>query len=541
MAVRSDIRRMARERLGFDELRPGQEEAAAAILGGRDVLAVMPTGSGKSAIYAIAGVLRPGATVVVSPLLALQRDQVENLEELEVGGAAELNSTQRAAERRETLESLEGDELEFVFLAPEQFANEETLDTLRKAEVSLFVVDEAHCISEWGHDFRPDYLRLGAVAEQLGRPPILALTATASPPIRAEIVERLGLDDPEIVVRGFDRPNLWLGVEAFRDEEAKLERLLELVVEAALPGIVYTATRRQAEEVAEALGERGVDAAPYHAGLGAREREQIQDDFMTGRADVIVGTIAFGMGIDKADVRFVFHLHVSDSVDSYYQEIGRAGRDGEPARAVLLFRPEDLGLRRFFAAAGQVDADEVARVAEAVLERDGPVDPRELKDELALSQSKIASTISRLEDAGVLNALPSGEVVAAEAEVDVEAVAEEAAITKERREAFVRSRIDMIRAYAELRDCRREFVLNYFGEEYEPPCGTCDNCEAGEVVEDRADVPFELGSRVAHREWGMGVVQRYEGDKMVVLFDEVGYKTLAVDLVAEHELLEPTG
>jgi ATP-dependent DNA helicase RecQ len=199
MAVRSDIRRMARERLGFDELRPGQEEAAAAILGGRDVLAVMPTGSGKSAIYAIAGVLRPGATVVVSPLLALQRDQVENLEELEVGGAAELNSTQRAAERRETLESLEGDELEFVFLAPEQFANEETLDTLRKAEVSLFVVDEAHCISEWGHDFRPDYLRLGAVAEQLGRPPILALTATASPPIRAEIVERLGLDDPEIV------------------------------------------------------------------------------------------------------------------------------------------------------------------------------------------------------------------------------------------------------------------------------------------------------------------------------------------------------
>jgi ATP-dependent DNA helicase RecQ len=541
MARSADIRRVARERFGFDELRPGQEEAVAASLEGRDVLAVMPTGSGKSAIYAIAGVLRRGTTVVVSPLLALQRDQVENLEELELGGAAELNSALRAAERRDTLESLADDELEFVLLAPEQFANEETMEALRESEVSLFVVDEAHCISEWGHDFRPEYLRLGAVAEELGRPPILALTATASPPVRTEIVERLGLDDPAIVVRGFDRPNLWLGVESFRDEDAKRERLLELVAEAERPGIVYAATRRGAEEVAEALAAAGVDAVPYHAGLAARERELIQDDFMSGRAEVIVGTIAFGMGIDKPDVRFVFHHDVSDSVDSYYQEIGRAGRDGEPARAVLLYRPADLGLRRFLAAGGQVAADEVVQVAGAVLEHDGPVDPRELQAELDLSQSKVASAVSRLEDAGVIEALPSGEVAPIRDEVDVDAVAEEAEESGERREAFVRSRVDMMRAYAELRDCRREFVLNYFGEPFEAPCGSCDNCEAGRVVEDPAELPFELGARVSHGEWGEGVVQRYEGDKMVVLFDEVGYKTLAVELVEERGLLEPSG
>ena len=366
------------------------------------------------------------------------------------------------------------------------------------------MVDEAHCISEWGHDFRPDYLRLGAVAEELGRPPILALTATASPPVRAEIGERLDLADPEIVVRGFDRPNLWLGVESFRDDDAKRERLVELVAEADKPGIVYAATRKRAEEIAAALAERSMDAVPYHAGLAARERELIQDDIMEGRAEVIVGTIAFGMGIDKPDVRFVFHLDVSDSVDSYYQEIGRAGRDGETARANLLFRPEDLGLRRFFAAAGQVDADEVAQVAEAILDRDGPIDPQELAEQVELSRSKLASAVSSLQDAGVVEALPSGALVPVASDVDVEEVAQEAAGTGERREAFVRSRIEMIRAYAELRDCRRGFVLNYFGEAFEPPCGNCDNCDAGRVVEDPDELPFELGCEGGTRGVGRG-------------------------------------
>jgi ATP-dependent DNA helicase RecQ len=205
------------------------------------------------------------------------------------------------------------------------------------------------------HDFRPDYLRLGGVVAELGHPPVLALTATAAPPVRAEILERLGLTDAELIVRGFDRPNIWLGVRDFHDEEAKHEALVERSVEAAKPGIVYVATRREAEELAASLGERGLRAAAYHAGLPAGRRDETQDAFMADKLDVVVATIAFGMGIDKPDVRFVFHAEPSESIDAYYQEIGRAGRDGERAEAVLFYRPQDLGRQRFFGGAARLE------------------------------------------------------------------------------------------------------------------------------------------------------------------------------------------
>ena len=321
MAVKNDVRaarRLARERFGYAHLLPGQEEALRAVLDGRDTLAVMPTGGGKSAIYQLAGLLLPGSTVVVSPLLALQRDQVESLDEVEGGGAAEVNSGVGTEERRETLDALVEDELEFVFMTPEQLANDETIAPLRESPPSLFVVDEAHCVSEWGHDFRPEYLRLGTVIEELGRPIVLALTATAAPPVREEILGRLGIEGAHVVARAFDRPNIHLGVERFNDEGAKLAALVERVVGAPKPGIVYAATRRRAEEVAVALHEGGVDSAPYHAGLGAKQRDLVQSAFMDDRLDVIVGTIAFGMGVDKSNVRLVFHYYVSESVDSYY-------------------------------------------------------------------------------------------------------------------------------------------------------------------------------------------------------------------------------
>src|SRR5215217_4857057 len=252
--------------MGFDALRPGQREAIESTLAGRDTLAVMSTGSGKSAIYQIAGLLIPGSTVIVSPLIALQRDQVEALRERATGGAAQLNSSIGQAEREQALAELAEDALEFLFLAPEQLGNPDVLAELAVARPSLLVVDEAHCISEWGHDFRPEYLRLGAAAEALGRPPILALTATAAPPVRGEIVERLGLRDPEILVRGFDRPNIRLAVEPFHGEQGaeRKQRALEDAIEAApKPGIVYVATRRHAEELAESLRDRGVSAAAY--------------------------------------------------------------------------------------------------------------------------------------------------------------------------------------------------------------------------------------------------------------------------------------
>jgi ATP-dependent DNA helicase RecQ len=531
------IRRAARRLLGYDELRPGQDDAIASVLQGRDTLAIMPTGWGKSAIYQISAARLPGPTLVISPLIALQKDQVESIA-AEVGGAAPLNSAIAAGERRRAFAELAAGTLEFLFLAPEQLANPETLAAIADARPSLFVVDEAHCVSEWGHDFRPDYLRLGAAVEALGHPTILALTATAAPPVRSEIVERLGMRDPRVIVQGFDRPNIFMATERFTREDDKLRALVEYVRAAETPGIVYVATRKRAEQVAEALRGLELRADAYHAGRKAAERHEAQAAFMDDRLDVMVATTAFGMGIDKPNVRFVLHYDISDSIDSYYQEVGRAGRDGEPAEALLLYRPEDLAIRRFFTGGGQIDADSVARVAEAVAEAGEGLPLAELREITGLSESRLMVAVHRLQDAGVLAVLPDGTVAAASVPADLGAAAEEVVQAQERHRRFERSRLEMIRGYAETNDCRRRFLLNYFGEDMNEPCGYCDNCEAGTAVAPSSgDEPFAVGAQVRHTSWGAGQVMRYEGEKIVVLFDDAGYKTLDAALVVERGLL----
>ena len=491
------IERLAREKLGIEELHRGQLEAIEAVLAGRDTLAAMSTGYGKSAIYQLAGELLDGPTIVVSPLIALQRDQVEAIEEhISPGEAAELNSTVSPRRRHELIGELERGEHEFILLAPEQLAKPEVLAELASIRPSLLVVDEAHCISEWGHDFRPDYLQLGAFSERLGRPTILALTATASPPVRREIAERLGMRDHAEVIRGFDRPNLHFAVRRFSEAPGKEEALLKAVAGAAKPGIVYIATRRASEELAEALRGAGVAAEAYHAGLPGRRRGELQDRFMDDEIEAIVATTAFGMGIDKPNVRFVFHAGPSDSIDSYYQEVGRAGRDGAPATAVLFYRPEDEAIRRFLGGAGAVDGEDLEAVAQAVSEEGGEADPAALVERLELSRSRVLEAVGRLEEAGWLEISAAGEVRRARGGPSLEDAVQEGVRQSGARREFDRTRLEMMRSYAETHGCRRDFILSYFGEEHEVPCGNCDNCDAGLVHADEAERPFPIGAAV---------------------------------------------
>jgi ATP-dependent DNA helicase RecQ len=539
MPSRADeIRRVAKERLGHDELRPGQLEAVESVLSGRDTLAVMSTGSGKSAIYQLAGFLIDGPTIVISPLIALQQDQMEAVEE----DAAVLNSTLTEKQREEVIEEVDQDTVEFVLMAPEQLANDEVLEELRVAGVSLFVIDEAHTVSQWGHDFRPDYLRVGPAIDALGHPTVLALTATAAPPVRDDIVASLHMRDPNVVVRGFDRPNIRLEVDRHFDAARKRRALLDRVEAIAGPdhaGIVYCATKRGAEEVAGELRDRGVRAEHYHGGLGAKQRAARQDAFMArGEIDVMVATIAFGMGIDKPDVRFVFHHDVSESVDSYYQELGRAGRDGEPAEAVLFYREQDLGLRKFFAG-GRVKDDELLQVAEALQAEDEPVRPKDLVEELPVSDTKLATAVQHLEEAGFVEVHDDGTLETVDGGAGIEEAVEQAGEAEEHRQQFDRSRVEMMRAYCETGGCRRAFVLGYFGEEFDPPCGNCDVCErkGAAVAQAEHDSPFSVGERVEHATWGVGTVGQIEDGQVTVVFDSVGYKTLGLELVVERGLL----
>ncbi len=472
------VRKILDEKLEFQALRPGQKEALEAVLQGRDTLAVLPTGSGKSAIYQIAALMIPGPTVVVSPLIALQVDQVDAIRSSELGPAAAVNSLQRRGEREGAFSALAGEDLEFLLLSPEQLQSAATLEKLRGAQPSLFVVDEAHCISEWGHSFRPDYLRLGSVIEALGRPVTLALTATASPEVRSEIIQRLGMVDPAVVVTGFDRPNIHLQVRCLTGEALKQRALLELLTELSGSGIVYVGTRKHAETVAAALVEAGHVAVAYHAGLKRAERLERQSAFMRGDVGIIVATCAFGMGIDKPDVRFVVHYDVSDSLDSYYQEVGRAGRDGAAARAVLFFSERDLNLKRFFAGGGKLAESELQLVLDALDGHEAALSAADLKRLTRLTAAKINRAINRLEDQGVVERDVHGAVALVPSSlrnlpVRVGAALEAQEALRERQNA----RIAEMQAYARARSCRRAALLAHFGEQLTSSCGGCDNCD----------------------------------------------------------------
>jgi ATP-dependent DNA helicase RecQ len=527
---RTTIRAAAREAAGISELREGQEDAILAVLD-TDGLAVLASGTGKTAVYETAAALLGGPTLVISPTLSLQRDQVAALR-AHGHTAAAVNSTRAPGQ---ALARFAAGETRFLLLAPEQLGKEDVLAALREAGITLVVVDEAHCVSEWGHDFRPAYLSIGAAIDRLGRPRTLALTATASPRVRRDIVGALGLRDPAIVVRDADRPNIWLGARLFAEERARDEALVEAVLDEPGAVIVYAPTRRRCETLAEALREAGREALVYHAGLRAAERAATQDAFLGGRAQLVVATTAFGMGVDRPDVRAVFHAGPATSVDEYYQEVGRAGRDREEARAALFFRAEDFALGRYFRSGGGVSPADLVAVVHA-LRADGPRSQARLAEDTGLSRNRVSTAVGALAAGGAVRSVRKGVELTPEAREEPGAVVDRALAERDRRREFDRTRVDMIRAYAETADCRRRVVLELLGEEHPEPCGRCDNCDAG-TSSATGDRPHPVGATVAHTEWGDGIVSHYEGDRIVVLFTERGYRTLDLELVTERGLL----
>ena len=548
--------RTMREVFGLERLRPGQAEVMRSVISGHDTLAVMPTGAGKSLCYQLPALHLPGTTVIVSPLISLMKDQVDKLAEAGVD-ASQVNSALTGAERREELGRIESGESELIFTTPERFTDPAFLETLRPKELDLIVIDEAHCISEWGHDFRPSYLALGTAVRTLGSPPVLALTATATPAVVEDIRKQLGLRSMRVFNTGIYRENLYYEVLRVTNELEKREQLARLMRETEGTGIVYCATVKAVEALSELFRGSGFETRMYHGKLPASERRENQDLFMSGALKAMFATNAFGMGIDKPDIRFVVHYQMPGSLESYYQESGRAGRDGAEARCALLYQLDDRRTQLFFLGGRHPKAEDLWAVCDALRAVGADREPASLPSvqEAApdVAKTKVRVALSLLKDAGVVSETRGVRFKLVRPDAGREEVERAAEAAASRGEGD-REKLERLMLYGQSAECRWKLLHEYFGEPFErESCGHCDNClhpleaqlgltrndeaaptppeAAPPAPKKRKAVELNVGDAVRLPQYGRGRVASLDGDKVSVKFPEGETRTFKREFV----------